>query len=452
MSNFRDLNLSKQLVNAIDDLGFTTTTPIQEKAFPIILSGRDVVGIAQTGTGKTLAYSLPVLQNLSFSKQINPRVLIVVPTRELVGQVVENLNDYSKYKSYRIVGVYGGVNINPQARDVAQGCDILVATPGRLYDLAMMRAVRFKAINKFIIDEVDVMLDLGFRPQLKNLFDLLPEKRQNIMFSATMTEEVEELIESFFKEPEQIMVASSGTPLKNIHQTAYAVRNFYSKINLLCHLLKQKEEFSKVIVFVSSKKNADILYERMQERMFTDTGIIHSNKSQNYRLDIVERFDSGAVRILIATDIIARGLDFKKLSHVINMDTPAFPENYMHRIGRAGRAGETGSSILFYSEMELERKEAIEELMQQKISEESLPEEVNEDTQLLPEERIIPKFKKNRKTTHTKEGGEAYHEKSEKNSKINQGGSYRRELAKKYKKAYTKGDKVANRLKKNKKK
>ena len=169
-------------------------------------------------------------------------------------------------------------------------------------------------------------------------------------------------------------------------------------------------------------------------------------------MDIVERFDSGAVRILIATDIIARGLDFKKLSHVINMDTPAFPENYMHRIGRAGRAGETGSSILFYSEMELERKEAIEELMQQKISEESLPEEVNEDTQLLPEERIIPKFKKNRKTTHTKEGGEAYHEKSEKNSKINQGGSYRRELAKKYKKAYTKGDKVANRLKKNKKK
>ena len=450
MSNFSSLNLSKQLFNAIDDLGFSKLTEIQEKSFPIIMSGRDVVGIAQTGTGKTLAYCLPLLQNLDFSKQINPRVLIIVPTRELVVQVVENLKDYTKYKSHRISGVYGGVNINTQARDVAQGCDVLVATPGRLYDLVMMRAVRFKSIIKLVIDEVDLMLDLGFRPQLKNIFDLLPQRKQNIMFSATMTEEVEELINTFFTEPENILIAPSGKPLAAITQTAYPVRNFYTKIKLLAFLLKKQEEFSKVIVFVSTKKNADILFEKIQSYGVSNVGVIHSNKSQNYRLDIVENFDQGNLRILIATDIIARGLDFEKLSHVINIDTPTFPENYIHRIGRAGRAGEKGASILFYTENEEEQKSAIEDLMEHKITILDFPADVSEDTQLLDEERVVPKIKKNRNTTITKSGGDAFHEKSEKNSKENQGGSYRRNLAKKYKKAYTKGDKVANRLKKNK--
>jgi len=445
MSSFRDLNLSRQLINALDDLGFDTPTPIQEKAFPVMMSGQDTVGIAQTGTGKTLGYMLPILQNLKFSKQLTPRVIVIVPTRELVVQIVENIKDFSKYNSFRTVGVYGGTNINSQARDVAQGCDIIVGTPGRLYDLAMDRAFKFKAVGKLVIDEVDVMLDLGFRPQLKNIFDLLPDRRQNIMFSATMTDEVSDLIDEYFIDPTRVAIAASGTRLESIAQVCYPVRNFYSKINLLAHLLTDKELFNKVIVFVSSKKNADILFERLVERFVLDAGIIHSNKSQNYRLDIVKRFDTGSTRVLIATDIIARGIDLDKLSHVINFDTPSFPENYMHRIGRAGRAGDTGKSILFYSEKEIEMKESIEDLMDYKIPTEQIPEEVKEDTQLLPEERDKPKTKKNRNTnTKISEGG-AFHEKSDKNSKSNQGGSYRRELAAKYKKAYTKGDKIGNR-------
>ncbi len=451
MANFKEFNLSRQLYNAIEDLGFEEATPIQEAAFPVVMSGQDVVGIAQTGTGKTLAYLLPILQTLKFSKQLTPRVIIIVPTRELVVQVVENAKDYSKYNSFRIVGVYGGTNINSQARSVAQGCDVLVATPGRLYDLAMDRAFKMKSVVKLVIDEVDVMLDLGFRPQLKNLFDLLPDRRQNIMFSATMTDEVDELINDFFFEPSQIAIAASGTPLKAITQSAYPVRNFYTKINLLCNLLSDKSTFNKVIVFVSSKKHADLLFEKIEERGVLDAGIIHSNKSQNYRLDVVERFDKGSIRILLATDIIARGLDLEKLSHVINFDTPSFPENYIHRIGRAGRAGEKGESILLYSERENDMKEEIESLMDFKIPLLPFPEDVKENEQLLPEERDKPRVKQNRKTIIKEVGGGAFHEKSEKNSKTNQGGSYRRELEKKYKKSYTKGDKTSNRLKKNKK-
>ncbi|MFT6717418.1 MAG: ATP-dependent RNA helicase RhlE, partial [Saprospiraceae bacterium] len=358
MSTFKDLNISRQLLNAIGDLGFKTPTPIQEKAFPVLMSGQDVVGIAQTGTGKTLGYMLPILQDMKFSKQITPRVIVLVPTRELVVQIAENIKEYSKYNSFRVVGVYGGTNMNTQARDVAQGCDIIIGTPGRLYDLAMDRAFKFKAVTKLVIDEVDIMLDLGFRPQLKNIFDLLPERRQNIMFSATMTDEVSDLIDEYFIDPARVAVAASGTRLEAIEQTCYPVRNFYSKINLLVHLLQNKEEFSKVLVFVSTKKNADILFERLIERFVMDAGIIHSNKSQNYRLDIIKRFDSGSTRVLIATDVIARGIDLDKLSHVINFDTPSFPENYMHRIGRAGRAGESGKSLLFFTEAEMEKKDA----------------------------------------------------------------------------------------------
>jgi len=260
-----------------------------------------------------------------------------------------------------------------------------------------------------------------------------------------MTDEVSDLIDEYFVDPTRVAIAASGTRLKSIEQTCYPVRNFYSKINLLVHLLKNKEEFNKVLVFVSSKKNADILFERLIERFVMDAGIIHSNKSQNYRLDIIQRFDTGSTRVLIATDVIARGIDLDKLSHVINFDTPSFPENYMHRVGRAGRAGESGKSVLFFSEKELEKKAAIEDLMDYEIPMLEIPEEVKEDTQLLPEERDKPRTKKNRNTnTKISEGG-AFHEKSAKNSKSNQGGSYRRELAAKYKKAYTKGDKIANR-------
>lgn len=447
MDNFNDFRLNKHLKNAIDDLGFEKPTPIQSEAFNVILGGKDVVGVSQTGTGKTLAFMLPLLEELKFSYQINPRILVLVPTRELVLQLVERIDEFAKYMTVRVVGVYGGANINTQKQAVMQGADIIVATPGRLYDLALCRTLQLKAIKKLVIDEVDVMLDLGFQFQLTNIFELLPDRRQNIMFSATMTEEVDALIDDFFITPHKIAIAVSGTPLDNISQECYPARNFYTKVNLLAHLLKDKEEFSKVLVFVSSKKNADRVFENLEEQFVKQLSIIHANKSQNYRIKSIEDFDSGKSRILIATDVMARGLDLDKISHVINFDVPIYPENYMHRIGRTGRAEELGKTIMFYTEKEQEYKEAIEELMNYKIPSNEFPEEVEVSEQLTPEER--PKDAKNyNRNMKTNQGSGGFHEKKDKNKKTNQGGKYRRELAKKYKKPKTRGDKNANRRKK----
>ncbi|MFK5855262.1 MAG: DEAD/DEAH box helicase [Bacteroidota bacterium] len=446
MNTFEIFNLSKQLQNAIIDLGYKSPTPIQQEAYSVILSGKDIVGIAQTGTGKTFAYMLPILQDLKFSKQVNPRILILVPTRELVLQMVEMIESFAKYINVRVIGVYGGTNINTQKNAVAQGADIIVATPGRLFDLAVSRALILKDIKKLVIDEVDVMLDLGFRPQLTNIFHLLKERRQNIMFSATMTEEVDVLIHDFFIAPAKISIALSGTPLDNIAQKCYPVRNFYTKVNLLIHLLKDKDEYSKVLVFVSNKKNADRLFEALEEDYGSETCIIHSNKSQNYRIRSIEQFDEGKNRILVATDVIARGLDLEKITHVINFDVPAFPENYMHRIGRTGRAEEEGKAILFYTELEEDSKARIEVLMDYKIPEIDFPLEVKLSKELIPEERPKVEESYNRNTKKIITGG-AFHEKKEKNKKTNQGGSYLRKK-KKYKNPKTRGDKGINKLKK----
>jgi len=447
MNSFESLNLTKALLEAIQDLGFTTPTPIQSEAHPVILSGQDVVGIAQTGTGKSLAYLLPILKEMTFSKQNTPRVLIIVPTRELVLQVVEQIESLAKYMTVRTIGLYGGTNINTQKITVNSGSDIVVATPGRLYDLALTRVLKLKDIKKLIIDEVDVMLDLGFRFQLKNILEFLPERRQNMMFSATMTEEVDELIEDFFKSPAKVTIALSGTPLDNIAQQCYPVPNFFTKVNLLAHILKNKTEYSKVLVFVSSKKNADRLFEALEEIFGKEMGIIHSNKSQNYRIRNIRQFDEGANRILITTDVMARGLDLESVSHVFNFDTPTYPENYIHRIGRSGRAEKEGKSVLFYTEKEKEAKEAIEALMEMEIPELNFPEEVEVSELLLPEERPKIIISRNRKTEIAEPGG-AFHEKKEKNKKSNLGGSYKRELAEKYKKPKTRGDKNVNKLKK----
>ena len=449
--SFRDLNLNNPLYNALDDLGFTTPTPIQKEAFNVVASGRDVVGIAQTGTGKTYAYMLPILKNLPFSKQANPRVVIMVPTRELVVQVVEEIEKLTKYINVRILGVYGGVNINPQKQAVSQGLDILVATPGRLFDLAVSHVLQLKSVQKIVIDEVDVMLDLGFRHQLLNIFDILPERRQNIMFSATMTDDVDEFINDFFTAPVQVTIAISGTPLENISQERYDIPNFYSKVNVLEHLLSDKQTYAKVLIFVSHKKMADLLFDKIEELFPNQSCVIHSNKTQNYRLRSIEQFKEGAHRILIATDVMARGLDIDHVSHVINFDTPHFPENYLHRIGRTGRAEREGQTLLFSTEAEQDLVKAIETLMQMEIPLKKIPEGVKLSTELIEQERPQNKERNNPlKRSDADMPGAAFHEKKEKNKKQNLGGSYHREIAKKYKKPKTRGDKNFN--KRNKKK
>ena len=447
MSHFSDINLNKQLQNAVSDLELTKQTPIQEKTFSEILSGTDIVGIAQTGTGKTIAYCLPLLQELSYSDQKNPRILILVPTRELVVQVVETMESLTQYISCRIVGVYGGTNINTQKIKLQDGADVVVATPGRLYDLALCRALQLKGIKKLVIDEVDVMLDLGFRFQLINIFELLPERRQNIMFSATMTEEVDELISSFFSRSKRVQIALSGTPLDNISQIKYSVPNYYTKVNLLVHILRNKEELKKVLVFVSSKKIADRLFEALEEFFISDIAVIHSNKSQNYRFKSIKKYDEGTCRILIATDIIARGMDLDKISHVINFDTPIYPENYMHRIGRTGRSEEKGKSLLFYTEKEEKNKEFIEDLMNYKIPVSEIPEEV-EITQQLTEEERKSNGKNFYRNVKEVEVGPSFHEKKEKNKKVNDRDKWRKERRVKYKKPKSRGDKGVNRRRK----
>lgn len=452
MEDFRQFKIKNQLLNALDDLGFVKPTPIQSEAYSKILSGRDIVGISQTGTGKTLAFLLPILQELKFSDQIEPRILILVPTRELVLQIVEQIEQISKYISLRVLGVYGGTNINTQKKAVLEGVDILVATPQRLYDLAISNSLKLKFIKKLIIDEVDIMLDFGYRTQLNNIFTYLPEKKQNIMFSATMTENVDELIDSYFDLPEKISIAVSGTPLDNINQVSYCVQNFTTKSNLVKSLLSDIELFNKVLIFISKQELANILFDELNDVFPSKVGLIHSKKEQNFRNRSIEEFESGKTRILIATDVIARGVDLNKISHVINFDTPYYPENYMHRIGRTGRADEKGEAILLFSEKEREQKESIQRLMNYQIPLKEIPFDVEISNRIIADEIEKKKEVENIDYTHKKSDGGAYHEKSEKNlQKMNSApkpGKFD-----KYTKPQRRGDKIQNlKSKKNKKK
>ncbi len=438
---FEDLNLGTPLMNALNDLGYTNPTPIQEQVYSTILSGRDVVGIAQTGTGKTFAYILPLLRHLKFSDQKQPRILVLVPTRELVVQVMGEIEKLSTYINVRIKGAYGGTNINTQKQNVYDGCDILVATPGRLLDLALSGVLRLKSIQKLVIDEVDEMLNLGFRTQLTNLLDILPEKRQNLLFSATMTADVEMVIDDFFNSPEKFTIVPKGTPLENIEQRVYHVPNFFTKVNLLSHLLATDEEMTKVLIFAESKRLVDRLEEKIAEDFEKNIGVIHSNKSQNYRLRSIDRFQKGDYKILIATDLIARGIDFDDVTHVINFDTPDFPENYLHRIGRTGSAEAKGVAITFVNQVEEEFQVAIESLMNYQIPTFDIPTEVEISEIFTPEEQ--PNLAdKNYLPEVTRKGVKVEkHKKKAKNEKVNTGGSYREKIKAKYKKPKTRGQK-----------
>ena len=384
---FTELNLSNSLLNALNDMGYNKPTTIQHKAFATAMSGADVCGIAQTGTGKTIAYLLPCLRQWKFTKDIAPQILIVVPTRELVVQVVETINKLTTYMSVVTVGVYGGVNINTQKLSVEKKVDIIVATPGRLFDLAMNGSLKLKAIKKLVIDEVDEMLNLGFRTQLKNILDLLPAKRQNLLFSATLTDDVEDLLQLYFTNPVKIEAAPTGTPLENIRQFGYDVPNFYTKVNLLQLLLAEDTTMTKVLVFAASKALADQLFEQLQPIYEDTAGVIHSNKEQNHRFNTVKQFKDGTYRFIIATDIVARGIDIAEVTHVINFDTPDEPENYMHRIGRTGRADRPGIAITFITLKEKPLQENIEALMNYKIPMLPLPEHLQISDELTEDEK-----------------------------------------------------------------
>jgi len=422
--------------------GLETPTLIQERAFSVIMSGKDVVGIAQTGTGKTLAYLLPILRMWKFRKDPLPQILILVPTRELVEQVVSEIERITTYQNVVAVGVYGGVNFKRHQAAVEEGLDVLVGTPGRVFDLLLHGSLKPKAIRHLVLDEVDELLALGFRPQLTKIIDVLPPKRQNLLFSATMTEEVQTVIEDAFDFPITIEAAPTGTPLENIEQWVYPVPNYYTKLNLLIHLLADEETYTRALVFAPSKRLADVAYETLEPHFGEKVGVIHANKSQNYRFERLRQFDSGEHRILIATDLISRGMDISDVSHVINIDMPDQAEDYIHRIGRTGRADKSGVAITFVNKEEETYLKAAEELMQKEVDRRAFPEEVEVSEELVPEEMPNLRVPNVRVKLATKEAG-AFHQKKKKNTKT---ALTRRELQEK------RGRAKANRRRKQRKK
>ncbi|WP_333662208.1 DEAD/DEAH box helicase [Chishuiella changwenlii] len=422
---FADFELTKQLDSALEKLNITKPTPIQEKSFKPILSGRDIMGIAQTGTGKTLAYLLPLLKTYQYSKTNQPKIVILVPTRELVVQVTSILESLAEFINVRILGIYGGVNINTQKLLVYEGLDILVGTPGRVLDLAIDNVLSFREMKKLVVDEFDEMLSLGFRAQLIHLFTMMSDKRQNILFSATMTDQVDDMLNEYFKNPIEISLARSGTPLEKITQTVIPVENFNTKLNLIVHQLEDKAKYEKVLIFANNKKHADLIYNHLDEVYPEEFGVIHSNKSQNFRLRTMEAFTRDEYRGIITTDIMARGLDIPDVSHVINFEIPDVPEQYIHRIGRTGRADKNGHSISYFTEKEVDSLDAIEELMEKEIEQLAFPEEVKINPVKREFEKDVVKMKA-LTTVKIEERGAAFHEKKDKNRKVNLGGPTKR--------------------------
>ncbi|MBL7811997.1 MAG: DEAD/DEAH box helicase [Bacteroidetes bacterium] len=441
--SFAGLNLNTALLNALDEMGYSRPTVIQEKVFSPVMSGRDILATAQPGTGKTLAYLLPMLRQLTFSKQKDPRLLVLVPTRELVLQVEEEANKLTRYMNVRIGAVYGGTNMNTQKQRVMEGLDLLVATPGRLLDLYLNGALRLKSVQKLVLDEVDEMLGLGFQKQLTDILEILPEKRQTLLFSATTNEDVEEISAVFFRNPVRLDATSEGTPIEKVKFRAYCLPNFLTSVGLLSLLIKENQDMNRVLVFCNSRKLADRLWEHIAEKLPGICGLMHANKSQNFRIQSLQNFESGKTRVLIATDLIARGIDVQNISHVVHFDLPDDPAQFLHRSGRTGRADASGEVIVFHSEEEKELLDNISRTLRIELPEQPLPGNLMMIQKLMPDEqepdsRLGASLKSNL-LPETPTGG--FHEKHEKNKKVNQGGSYRRKLAEKYKKPISRGAK-----------
>jgi ATP-dependent RNA helicase RhlE len=375
-SNFDKFGIGKSILKALDEIGFHDPTPVQELAIPVIKSGQDILGIAQTGTGKTAAYLIPVLMKLVKAEGDDPRALVLVPTRELAIQVGEDIKELSQFTNIRSAAVFGGIGWTKHAELVEPGVDIVVATPGRLWDLYKVGAIRFKKIRTLVIDEADRMMDMGFMPQLNQLFEVIPPKRQNLLFSATFSDKIELISNEFLTFPARVEVAPSATTADKVEQYFYRLPNFRSKLNLINFRFANKEDFKRVIVFCATKENAELVFKVLDRKVEGEIRILHSNKAQNTRINAIQAFKEGNVRVLISTDVSARGIDVSQISHVINFDLPTNYEDYVHRIGRTARAHHAGVAISFLKPDEEFHLENIEELIRMEIPELPIPDEV----------------------------------------------------------------------------
>jgi len=347
---FKALGLHPLLLKAIQETGYTEPTPIQAAAIPEIIQGHDVIGIAQTGTGKTAAFTLPLLHRLHSDAPARARMtrtLVLAPTRELVVQIEENVHAYAKHVPIHITKVYGGVSERPQIQALRGGAEMVIATPGRLLDLMGQRCADFTGLEHLVLDEADRMLDMGFLPAIRRIVQALPKKRQTLLFSATLSKEIESLTHEFQHSPKVVQIGRRSNPAETVTQLVYEVPR-HLKTQLLCHLLNDPA-MNMVLVFTRTKHGADRVARRL-DTLGIKTGTLHANRSQNQRLRALEDFRSGAIRVLIATDIAARGIDVDGISHVVNLDFPPQVEDYVHRIGRTGRANAIGDAISFICE------------------------------------------------------------------------------------------------------
>ncbi|SKC15474.1 DEAD/DEAH box helicase [Dyadobacter psychrophilus] len=377
-NNFEQFKLNRQLLNAIEEAGYTEPTPIQEQAIPLALSGQDILGIAQTGTGKTAAYTLPLLMRIKYAQGEHARALIMAPTRELAMQIAEAIAQLSKYTDIRTVVLFGGVGSKSQIEAIRKGVDIIVATPGRFMDLYFQEEVIVKHLNVMILDEADKMMDMGFMPQIRKLLEIIPRKRQNMLFSATFSDKVERLSFEFLEFPTRIEVTPQATTAEMVTQSLYELPNFRTKINLLTHLLKDREAFNRVLVFTRSREVAGLVHQNLLDRVVREDElkVIHANKGQNTRTNAMEAFKEGSVRVMVATDVVARGIDITEVSHVINFDVPLIYEDYVHRIGRTGRANRIGQAITFMTMADEYHIQKIEKMIRMEIPRKELPEDL----------------------------------------------------------------------------
>ena len=364
--NFSDLGLAPAQVSACESLGYNTPTPIQRQAIPVILNGRDIIGCAETGTGKTAAFLLPILQRLSGSFRPGLRVLVLAPTRELAVQIHDNYTALNREKNNRSVIAIGGASIRTQLSQLRRGAAVLIATPGRVLDLVDRGAVDLSTIEVLVLDEADRMLDMGFWPAIRRVISLLPAKRQTLLFSATMSSDIEQLARSTTKNPELVEVSTRGRAARLVDQIAYQIP-LESKTALLLELLeKERERFERVLIFTRTRRGAERLSHVLRAR---DHSVkrIHADRTQSQRQEALRAFSEGRARVLVATDIAARGLDIDAVSHVINYDVPAAPEDYVHRVGRTGRAGSRGQAISMVAPADEFAMRAIERLTRQTI-------------------------------------------------------------------------------------
>lgn len=376
VEHFEDFKLNRQLLNAVEDLNYKKPSPIQQKAIPMILNGHDILGIAQTGTGKTAAFVLPILMKVKYAQGNEPRALILAPTRELVLQIEENIKLLAKYTDLRHISLYGGIGPQKQIEAIEAGIDIIVATPGRFMDIYLKGKLTVKQLKTLVLDEADKMMDMGFMPQIRKILEVIPLKRQNLLFSATMPDKVVSLSEEFLEFPETIEVAPQATTIDTIDQELYEIPNLKTKINFLEHLLKD-DALNRVIVFTRTKVIADNIFKYITRKQIGGVRVIHSNKGQNSRINAMNEFKEGDLRILVSTDVSARGIDVSMVSHVINFDVPIIYEDYVHRIGRTGRAENEGVAITFANPAEMLHVTKIESIIRQAIPRKVMPKEVS---------------------------------------------------------------------------